>query len=434
VERGLHTPAPVEGTWRIVRPSGEMRWVVCRFQRRLDRDGTTARLLGVNIDITERRRGEEAVRETEAQKAAVMEAALDAIVRMEDEGNIRDFNHAAEATFGYARDAVIGHPLASVLVPPAMREAHRAGLERFMKTGDSRILGRRVEVRAMRSDGTEFPAEVAIVPIRREGPPIFTGYIRDITERKRAEQVEIYERAKEAAEAANRELESLSYAVAHDLRAPLRAINGFTQVFVAEHGEELDAAGKDLLARVVANATRMGEMIDSLLDLARLARTKLHQVDVDLVEIAERVLSDLKAAEPKRHVELITPRHARVQGDPKLLRLVLENLLSNSWKFTRQRTLARIELGSIADADTTTYFVRDNGAGFDMTYREKLFTAFQRLHRAEDFEGTGIGLASVARIVHRHGGRIWAEGAVDQGATFFFTLPGAPNPEPPPRD
>lgn len=360
--------------------------------------------------------------ESDERLHAVMEAALDAIVLMNHEGRITQFNAAAERMFGYSRDEVVGRSLADTLIPVSLRAQHVRGLQRHLETGEERVLGRRVELPAMRKDGVEFPAEVAIVRIRSKGLPIFAGYIRDITERRRAAESEMLRREKDAAEAANAELEAFSYSVAHDLRAPLRAITGHSAALQEDHGDTLDENAKYQLERVIAAGVRMGEIIDSLLSLARLTRTDVRRDTVDLSALAENVVAQLRVTEPERRVELVVPTHLAVRGDPQLVRVLLENLLGNAWKFTRKQPRPRIELGSTLVDERRAYFVRDNGAGFNMEYAAKLFIPFQRLHSSDEFEGTGIGLATVQRIARRHGGRAWAEGSENQGATFYFTL------------
>jgi PAS domain S-box-containing protein len=222
-------------------------------------------------------------------------------------------------------------------------------------------------------------------------------------------------------EAANRELEAFSYSVSHDLRAPLRSIGGFSQILVKKYADRLDATGKDYLERVSRASQRMGELIDDLLKLSRVARGELRREEVDLSAIARSVADDLQDEERGRKVQFRLAEGVRAQGDAKLLRIVLENLLGNAWKFTRKVPEAIIEFGMTEQDGAKTVFVRDNGAGFNMDYAHKLFGAFQRLHGANEFEGTGIGLATVQRIIHRHGGRVWGEGAPGEGATFYFT-------------
>jgi light-regulated signal transduction histidine kinase (bacteriophytochrome) len=223
-------------------------------------------------------------------------------------------------------------------------------------------------------------------------------------------------------EAANKELEAFSYSVSHDLRAPLRAIDGFSKILLEDYHDRLDAAGKDCLERVRAATLRMAQLIDDMLELSRVTRTEMRREKVDLNKIAKDVVEDLRASDPQRDVAFVVREGLEADGDPRLLRVVLGNLLGNAWKFTSKLNHATIEFGAIQLDGRPAYFVRDNGAGFDMAYAGKLFGIFQRLHAMAEFPGTGIGLATVQRIVHRHGGRVWAEGEVGKGATFYFTL------------
>jgi signal transduction histidine kinase len=222
--------------------------------------------------------------------------------------------------------------------------------------------------------------------------------------------------------AANTELDAFAYSVSHDLRAPLRSIDGFSQILLEDYAARLDEAGQDSLRRVRAATQRMGTLIDDLLKLARVTRTEIRAEAVDLSDMARDIAAELQRATPERQVEFAIAPQLKARGDPRLLRVVLDNLLRNSWKYTAKQARPRIEFGSVEENGGHAFMVRDNGAGFDMKYADKLFGVFQRLHSAADFEGTGIGLATVRRIINRHGGRIWAEGAVDQGATFYFTL------------
>lgn len=226
-------------------------------------------------------------------------------------------------------------------------------------------------------------------------------------------------------EEANRELESFAYSVSHDLRSPLRAIDGFSKVLLEDYGEHIAPQGHSYLARVRANAQRMGELIDALLKLSRMSRTEMQTEQVDLTALAYTIMDELQGRDAGRNVELVVESGLSGFGDARLLRIALWNLLENAWKFTGYREDATIEFGSTDDNGQAAYFVRDNGAGFEMAYADKLFGAFQRLHRADEFAGTGIGLATVQRIIHRHNGRVWVQAAPDQGATFYFTL--APN-------
>jgi PAS domain S-box-containing protein len=253
------------------------------------------------------------------------------------------------------------------------------------------------------------------------------GISRDITEHMLTEEEirqlnqDLQNHAAEL-ESVNNELESFSYSVSHDLRAPLRSIDGFSHAILEDYMEILPERGRDYFLRIRAAAQRMGELIDDLLSLSRVTRAVTENKPVNLSLLAEKILVDLQREHPERRVTFSVAKDLIVNGDPQLLRIALENLLGNSWKFTSKRQEASIEVGVQNKADGPAYFIRDNGAGFNMAYADKLFGAFQRLHRPADFPGTGIGLATVQRIISRHGGRIWAESSVGNGATFFFTL------------
>ncbi|MBN1136893.1 MAG: PAS domain S-box protein, partial [Anaerolineae bacterium] len=222
--------------------------------------------------------------------------------------------------------------------------------------------------------------------------------------------------------AVNRELEAFAYSVSHDLRAPLRSMDGFSQALLEDYADQLDAAGQDYLRRVRAGSQHMGQLIDDLLKLSRLTRFEMQQEKVDLSALAHEIAAELRRTQPERQVEFAIADGVVACGDTRLLRVVLENLLGNAWKFTGKQAHAKIEFGCAAEEGGPVYFVRDDGAGFDMAYAGRLFGAFQRLHSTAEFEGSGIGLATVQRITHRHGGRVWAEGMPNQGATFYFTL------------
>jgi signal transduction histidine kinase/ligand-binding sensor domain-containing protein len=253
--------------------------------------------------------------------------------------------------------------------------------------------------------------------------------VRSITRRNLDLETQVAQRTRSLSEqaaqleAANKELEAFSYSVSHDLRAPLRSIDGFSQALLEDNADQLDSQGKDFLGRVRAASHRMERLIDDMLKLSRVTRSEMHRVTVDLSALAQTVARELQATQPERKVEFVIMPGLAAKADLNLMRVVLENLLGNAWKFTGKHSAARIELGVIRQNGQLACFVRDNGAGFDMAYAEKLFVAFQRLHSPADFEGTGIGLATVRRIIHRHGGHVRAEGKVEQGATFYFTLP-----------
>jgi two-component system sensor kinase len=227
----------------------------------------------------------------------------------------------------------------------------------------------------------------------------------------------------DAALKANKEMEAFSYSVSHDLRAPLRAIDGFTQILVEDYGEKLDDEGKRITGIIRASTKQMGTLIDDLLAFSRLGRQEIKKLPIDMGILATKVYQEIKQASPDRNIEFIMGVLPNVDGDTDMIRQVWVNLFTNAVKFTGKKEKAKIEVGSTSAGDMVTYYMKDNGAGFDMQYVGKLFGVFQRLHSVEEFDGNGIGLSNVKRIIERHGGKVWAEGKVDEGATFYFTLP-----------
>ena len=373
-------------------------------------------------ELDARKRAEAALQKSEEGFRAVAETAAEAIVSADKHGHITYFNPGAERIFGYAARDVIGSPL-TLLMPQRFHEAHRQGLSRFLSTGQARVIGRTVELVGQRKEGTEFPLELSLASWKAGGETYFTGILRDITERKRLEQ-EVQQRSA-AFEAANKELEAFSYSVSHDLRAPLRAIDGFSRILLEDHIAHLPADAQRYLHAVRNNSQQMGRLIDDLLTFARLSRQPLSKQLVRPTDLVRQCVDELHAEEQDRRVKIAIGDLPACQADPALLKQVWLNLISNALKYTRKQEMAVIAVGCQEQDSATAYFVRDNGVGFDMRYADKLFGVFQRLHRAEEYAGTGVGLAIVQRIIHRHGGRVWAEAAVNHGATFYFTLQGA---------
>jgi PAS domain S-box-containing protein len=375
------------------------------------REGTL--VSGAIRDVTDRKRADE----LRFQLAAIVDSSDDAIVGKTLDGVIVSWNKGAERIFGYAAGETIGKPIA-MLLPPGRIGEEPAIMER-LKSGE-RV--EPFETVRRRKDGHDLDVSVTISPIHdARGNVVGASKVaRDISDRKRAEAA--LARAKEAAETASREFEAFSYSVAHDLRAPLRGIDGYSHALLEDYSDKLDAEGRRYLAKVRESAQHMAQLIENLLMLARVTQSSLRRDRVELSNLARAAASRLQASQPERRVDLVIAEGLTGSGDGRLLEVVLDNLLGNAWKFTGKQTQPRIEFGCTRESGPATFFVRDNGAGFDMAYASKLFGVFQRLHAASEFDGIGIGLATVERIIRRHGGRIWAEGAVERGATFYFTL------------
>ncbi len=345
----------------------------------------------------------------------ILENMADILVVTDLEGGIETANHAATEVLSYSTQEMAGRALASLFESSAFREQ---GLATLLKAGGVRDLDATLKSKSGRAIPVLFSASgLKDRDGRLRG---YVGVAKDMTERKRIDDALLA--AKTAAEAASKELEAFSYSVAHDLKAPLRAVDGFSQALLTNYTGKLDAEGQDFLQRVRAASKRMGTLIDDLLSLSRVTRSVMRVERVDLSGLAREIAENLKTAQPERAVEFVLADGVWADGDPGLLRVILDNLLGNSWKYTGRRPRARIEFGETRRDGQRIFFVRDDGAGFDMAFAKKLFAPFSRLHTTSEFEGTGIGLATVQRVVARHGGRIWGESEVEKGAAFYFTL------------
>jgi PAS domain S-box-containing protein len=367
----------------------------------------------------------EALRNSQAQSRNLLELSPDAIIISNRNDEIVLCNRLAENLYGYSRGELIGK---NVLVLNPAR--YRAGKENravyFEAVHDTEKNAQFIRT-GIHRDGTEFPIEFRISSMNVRGEAFIFTAVRDVTQQHEAakklqELNERLSRDNNELDALNRELEAFSYSVSHDLRAPLRAIDGFSQALLEDYLDHLDDGGRDYLSRVRKAAQRMGQLIDDLLKLARITRVELNAGEVDLSAMVAEIIERLREEYPHRAAEITIAPGLCVHGDSRLLRIALENLLNNAWKFTAGKDPARIEFGQTEANGAPAYFVRDNGVGFNMAHADKLFGAFQRLHDAGAFPGTGIGLATVQRIIRKHGGNIWAEASPDQGAGFFFTL------------
>ncbi len=360
-------------------------------------------------DVTEKKRAEQAT----ARLAAIVTSSMDAILSKNLDGTVMTWNNGAERLFGYKADEIIGQPVTRLMFPDRVEEEAQI-LDRIRS-------GERVEqhetVRRHKS-GRAIDVSLTVSPIMDASGAILgaSSIAHDISERKKTER---------ALREANKELEAFSYSVSHDLRAPLRSINGFAKMLVEDFGPSLPQEAQRCLNVIQKGACHMGELIDDLLEFSRLSRSSLDLQAVDTRRVIREAWLELRRQDPDRSVDLIVGDLPPCLADRRLVKQVWVNLLSNAWKYSRPRREARIEIGWQEDEQqpgNVVYWIRDNGVGFDQRYVNKLFGVFQRLHRAEDFEGTGVGLALVHRLVQRHGGRVWAEGRLDEGATFYFTL------------
>lgn len=432
----LKSEEPLQFVESMPQSDGVHTYISIKFPIK-DTRGNAYAVCGVSTDITQLKRTEEALRRSEASLENAQRIAhigswdfdiAENILYRSDEV-FRIFGRSREELKTYNDLVSAMHPLDRGFVEGAFKEA---------------VYGNKpysLDARIIRGDGAERIVHIQGESVRDEaGRPVgMSGTVQDITERKRAEEevwklnLELEQRVEERTvelqkankdlEAANRGLESFSYTVAHDLRTPLRLIDGFSRVLFKKQKDRLDEAGREHLERIMEAALRMGKLIDYILNLSYVTRAEISFQTVDLSEMAASVINDLRVAQPGREAEFRLETGLRARGDEKFLRIVLENLLGNAWKFTGKVPYPVIEFGRAGQENgRAVFFVRDNGAGFDMKYADKVFEAFERLHSKEEFPGTGVGLATVQRIINRHGGRIWAESEPGKGATFYFTI------------
>jgi PAS domain S-box-containing protein len=376
--------------------------------------------LGISEDITESKQAEAALRQSEERFSKVFLANPAGIALTDlDDGKFIDVNDSYLHMLGYSREEAIGHSAAELGILLAEERA------RIIQSLRDQGAVRNMEVTLNTRAGEKLDVLFSLEQIELQGRSAVLSIVYDITARNRGELALRQLNAELAA--ANRELEAFAYSVSHDLRAPLRAIDGFSLALQEDFREQLDAEGQENLSRVRLAAQRMAELIDDLLQLSRVTRSEMRREQVDLSAVARSIVAALQQAESARPAQVTIADGLGAEGDGRLLRVALENLLGNAWKFTGKRPHTQIEFNVMRQNGQAVYFVRDNGAGFDMAYAQSLFGAFQRLHTPREFPGTGIGLATVQRIIHRHGGRVWAEATVEHGATFYFTLPGGRN-------
>ena len=367
------------------------------------------------------------LRESREQVRQIVTTATDAFITINSQGVIIDWNPQAEALFGWPEEEAVGRLLHTTIIPPSYREAHLRGLKHFLATGEGHVLNKRLELAALNRDGREFPVELSISPVRNRGRVSFNAFVRDISQRKHAEQeiaklnLELRSRISDL-EVRNNDLEGFSYSVSHDVRAPLRHISSFSQLLLEECQQQLTPDGREYLQEIQHSTHRMQQLVEDLLRFSRLGEQGLKLQMTDLDEVVSEVVSGLQRDMAGRKVTFEISHLPMAECDRSLIKQVFVNLISNAVKFTATRDHAVIAVGERQQDGESIMFVRDNGVGFDMKYADQLFSPFQRLHAQEEFEGTGVGLAIVRRIIVKHQGRIWADSGLDQGASFSFSL------------
>lgn len=378
-----------------------------------DDAGAVEKFLIAVLEITARKRAEEA----NARLATIVENSYDAIFSKTLDGIIESWNASAQKMYGYWEKEIKGRS-ASILAPPDCK-GEMADLLRKIKAGES---VREYETVRRKKDGTNIPVSLTVSPVKTPNGDIIgaSTITRDITDRK------IWESSlsdlNERLLVSNQELEGLGHMLSHDLRGPIQGIELLIGVFLENYGEKLDPKGKRMVQSVYESAQRMSGMISGLLEISRIARSELRREKIDMTALVNAIMLEYRKSEPAREAEVLVKEGLFAEGDYNLLRVALDNLIRNAWKFTGKRHKARIEFGVTENSGVKEFFLRDNGAGFDMKHANKMFAVFQRLHSDSEFKGTGVGLAMVQRIIRRHGGEIRAEGEIDKGATFYFTL------------
>ncbi|SCZ66378.1 sensor histidine kinase [Thiohalomonas denitrificans] len=414
-----------ENEYRIIRPDGMVRHLHGCGTIRRDDTGRLIRMAGVARDVTDQKNAELALRNSERKNDILMEHAGDGISICDLDGRLLDANRRLLELLGYTREELRALHAWDIAIPKEKEKIKQ-------KFAEIAVKGRSLTTKTLlRKDGSTFPVEIAGATLEWEGRTVVLNIFRDISERKRLEAVlyryqndleDLVDRRTEDLLVANRELEAFSYSVSHDLRGPLRAINGFSQILEEDYGERLDAAGHRYIDKICNATERMGRLIDDLLQLSRTVRTDLQCDPVNLSAMVEEISKELRAFEPERRARFRIQSNIQANADKALIQSLLDNLLHNAWKFTREQGQTVIEFGATEIDGESVFFVKDNGIGIDKSEASGLFQPFHRLHGPNEYEGSGIGLATVQRIAQRHGGEVWFESKPDQGATFFFSL------------
>ena len=442
VQEAAHAGAALNVEWRVRNPNSGERWLLSRGRAFHNAGGQVERMVGIVMDITARKQAERVVQESEQLLRMVIDLVPHHIFAKDREGRFLFINRTAAADCGRQPGEMIGRSERELRSDTANVEKFQRDDREVIDQNQPKFIAEELILDAGNQVRIMQTAKMPFTPPGTQTRAVL-GVAIDITERKQAEEElrrlhaelerhaaeldrRVHERTAQL-ETANKELEAFSYSVSHDLRAPLRAIDGFARILVEDYASQLDDEGRRVLRIVCGEARRMGLLIDDLLAFSRMNRQAVRRVEIDLNALARSAFAECAARAPGRQLDLTLGPLPTIQGDPILLRQVLVNLFSNAIKYTRPRPIARIEFTADVQTAESVFCLKDNGVGFDMRYVGKLFGVFQRLHSEDQFEGTGVGLAIVQRVIHRHGGRVWAEGQLDQGATFHFTLPTQPD-------
>ncbi len=403
----------------IILPAGitvaEMRAVETEWE------GNRAYLAALR-DITERKQAEEALRESETRLHSIANTALDAVVLIDNDGNVSFWNDAAARMFGYTNEEIIGKYLHDYIMPERHIDAFKKGFDKFRITGEGPFIGIVYEIEAKRKDGTEFPVELSLSALRLKGRWNAIGIVREISERKRTE--ESLKKTLEELERSNKELQQFAYVVSHDLQEPLRTVASFVDLLAEKYKGKLDEKADKYISFTVGGVNRMAALIDDLLAYSRVAMRGKQFVRVETASVLAKARENLKKAIEESKASISSDVMPSVFGDETQLVQLLQNLVGNAIKFRKKDVQLRIHISAERRGNEWVFGVHDNGIGIEPRFHERVFTIFQRLHTREEYPGTGVGLAICRKIVERHGGRIWLESKPGEGSTFYFTVPG----------
>lgn len=358
--------------------------------------------------------------ESNAQIETLLENAPNAVVVIDEKGTIVKWNKKSEVIFGWSSAEVLHQAMHELIMPERYVQAHQKGIHHFLNTGQGPVLNKTIEISAVRKNGAEFPIELSISAVRSQGKFLFIAFISDISQRRHAE--EEIKRINQNLANSVKALESFTYSVSHDLRAPLRAIHGYINILKKEYSGVIDERGQGMMNSVMSNSKKMGQLIDDLLALSRLERVTLKKQQTDIRELVTTVVNDLRTGMNDEKTTFVINPMPIAFVDPNLMVQVYTNLISNAIKYSSLKEQPIVEIGATEENGEHIYYVKDNGAGFDMKFYNKLFGVFQRLHDQSVFEGNGIGLSIVKQIINRHEGRVWAYSEPENGAAFYFTL------------